>query len=434
MLFPKTTKVFRKKSLNCTTLVHFFFVLCTITVHFYYICSKNITIMDITLIEFMESQLKLTTSTFHRYMYGQVSWESRMFGLVGPRGVGKSTMILQYIKENRDKRHMLYIAADHLYFSTHTLIDTVDEFVKNGGEQIFIDEIHKYENWSRELKIIYDSHPDLKVGFTGSSILDITKGASDLSRRTLIFTMQGLSFREYLALFHNITAPVYTINDILEHNAKLDAINHPLPLFRDYLKNGYYPFANEGGYEIRLRQVINQTMEVDIPQYANMNASTGRKLKKLLAVIAQSVPFKPVMESLATIIGVSRNVLPDYFIYMEQAGMIGQLRDDTGGIRGLGKVEKVYLDNTNLAYVLGHESTDIGNIRETFFYNQMRVTTDVISSRISDFEIDGKTFEVGGRNKKQKQIQNAAQGYIVKDDIETGYANIIPLWQFGLTY
>ena len=352
--------------------------------------------MDISLIEFMESQLKLTTSTFHRYMYDQVSWESRMFGLVGPRGVGKSTMILQYIKENRDKRHMLYVAADHLYFSTHTLIDTVDEFVKDGGEQIFIDEIHKYENWSRELKLIYDSHPDLKVGFTGSSILDITKGVSDLSRRALIFTMQG----------------------------------HPLPFFKDYLKNGYYPFANEGNYEMRLRQVINQTMEVDILQYANMNASTGRKLKKLLAVIAQSVPFKPVMESLASVIGVSRNVLPDYFLYMEQAGMIGQLRDDTGGIRGLGKVEKVYLDNTNLAYLLGHESADIGNIRETFFYNQMRVKTDVISSRISDFEIDGKTFEVGGKKKKQKQIQDAAQGYVV----ETGYGNIIPLWQFGLTY
>ena len=377
--------------------------------------------MDISLIEFMESQLKLTTSTFHRYMYDRVSWESRMFGLVGPRGVGKTTMILQYIKENRDKRHMLYVAADHLYFSTHTLI-------------VFIDEIHKYENWSRELKLIYDSHPDLKVGFTGSSILDITKGVSDLSRRALIFTMQGLSFREYLALFHNITAPIYSINEILEQKAKLDAVSHPLPFFKDYLKNGYYPFANEGNYEMRLRQVINQTMEVDIPQYANMNASTGRKLKKLLAVIAQSVPFKPVMESLATVIGVSRNVLPDYFLYMEQAGMIEQLRDDTGGIRGLGKVEKVYLDNTNLAYLLGHESADIGSIRETFFYNQMRVKTDVISSRISDFEIDGKTFEVGGKKKKQKQIQDAAQGYVVKDDIETGYGNIIPLWQFGLTY
>ena len=412
----------------------FFIILCTTTVQFYYICSKKATNMDIALIEFMESQLKQTTSTFHRYMYDQVSWQSRMFGLVGPRGVGKSTMILQYIKKNRDSSNILYIAADHLYFSTHTLVDTVDEFVKEGGNQIFIDEIHKYENWSRELKIIYDTYHNLKVGFTGSSILDIYKGFSDLSRRAPIFTMQGLSFREYLALFHEIYTPVYTLGEILQHKAALEAVSHPLPLFRDYLQKGYYPFANEGYYEMRLRQIINQTMEVDIPQYSHMNSSTGRKLKKLLAVIAQSVPFKPVMESLGAVIGVSRNVLPDYFLYMEQAGMIGQLRNDTGGIRGLGKVEKVYLDNTNLAYILGHESTDIGNIRETFFYNQMRVTTDVISSRISDFEIDGKTFEVGGKKKKQIQIQDANQGYVVKDDIETGYGNIIPLWHFGLTY
>jgi hypothetical protein len=200
------------------------------------------------------------------------------------------------------------------------------------------------------------------------------------------------------------------------------------------LQRGYYPFASDGDFDMRLRQVINQTMEVDIPQYANMNASTGRKLKKLLAVIAQSVPFKPVMDSLATVIGVSRNVLPDYFLYMEQAGMIGQLRDDTGGMRGIGKVEKVYLDNTSLAYLLGRESTDIGNIRETFFYNQMRVTQEVISSRISDFEIDGRTFEVGGKRKGKKQITDAADGYVVKDDIEHGAGNIIPLWAFGLAY
>lgn len=390
--------------------------------------------MDISLIEFMENQLKQTTSTFHRYIYNQLSWESRMFGLIGPRGVGKSTMILQYIKENRDKRKMLYIAADHLYFSSHTLMATVDEFVKEGGEQIFIDEIHKYDNWSKELKLIYDAHAALKVGFTGSSVLDIFKGVSDLSRRAPIFSMQGLSFREYLKLFHGIEAQVYSLDDIIGLKVKLDNVAHPLPLFKDYLQRGYYPFANESDYEMRLRQVVNQTMEVDIPQYANMNASTGRKLKKLLAVIAESVPFKPVMDSLSTVVGVSRNVLPDYFMYMEQAGMIGQLRDDTGGLRGLGKVEKVYLDNTNLAYTLGRESTDIGNIRETFFYNQMRVTTDIISSRISDFEIDGKTFEIGGKKKKQKQIQTAAQGYVVKDDIETAYENIIPLWQFGLTY
>lgn len=390
--------------------------------------------MDTSLIEFMEGQLKQITSTFHRYMYDKISWDSRMFGLVGPRGVGKSTMILQYIKEHRDSRHLLYISADHLHFSSHTLVETVDEFAKEGGEQIFIDEIHKYENWSRELKQIYDTHPDVKVGFTGSSVLDIYKGFADLSRRAPIFMMQGLSFREYLQLFHNIKVPVYTLDDVLNLKAEIAGVRHPLPLFRDYLQKGYYPFAGDTDFELRLRQVINQTMEVDIPQYANMNASTGRKLKKLLAVIAQSVPFKPVMDSLATVIGVSRNVLPDYFLYMEQAGMIGQLRDDTGGIRGIGKVEKVYLDNTNIAYLLGGQATDKGNIRETFFYNQTRVVTDVISSRISDFEIDGITFEVGGKKKGKKQLSEAKEGYVVKDDIEYGSGNTIPLWAFGFLY
>ncbi|MBR6285276.1 MAG: AAA family ATPase [Muribaculaceae bacterium] len=390
--------------------------------------------MDITLTAYMEGQLQQTISTFHRYMYNQISWQSRMFGLVGPRGVGKSTMILQYIKEHRGGRRMFYVSADHLYFSSHTLVDLVDEFAKEGGGQIFIDEIHKYENWSRELKQIYDTHPDVKVGFTGSSVLDIYKGQTDLSRRAPIFTMQGLSFREYLMLFHKIEVPIYALEDVLKHRAAVRDVIHPLPLFRDYLKRGYYPFSLESDFEMRLRQVVNQTMEVDIPLYANMNASTGRKLKKLLAVIARSVPFKPVMDSIATVVGVSRNILPEYFLYMEQAGMIGQLRDDTGGMRGVGKVEKVYLDNTTLAYLLGGDNTDIGNIRETFFYNQMRTTTDVVSSRISDFEIDGKTFEVGGRKKGKKQISDAIEGYVVKDDIEFGSGNIVPMWAFGLTY
>ena len=390
--------------------------------------------MDISLTALMEGLLQQTTSAFHRYMFSKVSWDSRMFGIVGPRGIGKSTMILQYIKENRTEKRMFYVTADHLYFTSHTLVDLVDEFAKEGGEQIFIDEIHKYANWSRELKQIYDSHPDIKVGFTGSSVLDIYKGYADLSRRAPIFMMQGLSFREYLILFHQLEVPAYSMEEILQNKVVIPHVTHPLPLFHDYLQRGYYPFAQERDYEILLRQVVNQTMEVDIPLYAGMNASTGRKLKKLLSVIAQSVPFKPVMDSIATIVGVSRNVLPDYFLYMEQAGMIGQLRDDTGGMRGIGKVDKVYLDNTSLAYILGGTATDIGNIRETFFYNQMRVTTDVISSRISDFQIDGRTFEVGGKNKGKRQISDASDGYVVKDDIEFGSGNTIPLWAFGLTY
>ena len=403
----------------------------------YYLCtikSKIIGNMDTSLTSYMEVLLRQTDSTFHRYMYDKVSWDSRMFGLVGPRGVGKSTMLLQYIKDHRETRKMFYVSADHLYFSSHTLVDLVDEYAKEGGEQIFIDEIHKYPNWSRELKQIYDTHPDLKVVFTGSSVLDIYKGSSDLSRRAPIFMMQGLSFREYLMMFHQIEVPVYSLADVISLRAQIPAVAHPLPLFRDYLERGYYPFGNDTDYNMRLRQVLNQTMESDIPLYANMTASTGRKLKMLLAVISRSVPFKPVMDTIANVIGVSRNVLPEYFLYMEQAGMIGQLRNATGGIRGVGKVEKVYMDNPSLAYLLGGESTDIGNIRETFFYNQMRVSTDIISSRISDFEIDGKTFEVGGKNKGKKQLSEAQEGYVVKDDIEFGSGNIIPLWMFGLTY
>ena len=390
--------------------------------------------MDTSLIAYMNGQLGLMKSDFHRYMFDKVSWGARMFGVVGPRGVGKTTMILQYIKENADRCKMLYVSADHVYFSTHSLIEVADEFSREAGEQLFVDEIHKYENWSRELKQIYDTHPDMKIVFTGSSVLDIYRGAADLSRRAPIFMMQGLSFREYLSLFHNIDNPVYSLEDILAHKAAISGVVHPLPLFNDYLRRGYYPFSSDANFDIELRQVINQTMEVDIPQYANMNASTGRKLKKLLTVISQSVPFKPVMDSLSTVLSVSRNVLPDYFMYMEKAGMIGQLRDDTGGIRGIGKVEKVYIDNTNLAYVMGGYATDVGNLRETFFYNQMRVTADVISSRIADFEIDGKTFEVGGKKKGKKQIAEAKEGYVVKDDIEFGHDNIIPLWAFGLTY
>ena len=382
----------------------------------------------------MNDRVAGVSTHFHRYMYSRVNWNRQMMGLTGPRGVGKTTMFLQYIKEHRHERQMFYVTADHVYFATHTLTELADQFVREGGQQLFIDEIHKYEHWSRELKQIYDGHPDLMVAFTGSSILDITKGEADLSRRAAIFQMQGLSFGEYLRLFRQVEAPVLTLEQILAHEAQIPGIRHPLPLFAEYLRIGYYPFADDPDFTLILNQIVGHTMEVDIPQYASMNPSTGRKLKKLLAVIAQSVPFKPVMDSLSTGIGVSRNILPDYFLFMEMAGMIGQLRDDTGGIRGVGKVEKVYLDNTNLAYVLGGAATDVGNLRETFFYNQMRVTTDVISSRISDFEIEGKTFEVGGMRKGKKQIAAAVVGYVVKDDLEYGADNIIPLWAFGLTY
>lgn len=379
-------------------------------------------------------KLKEVSTDFIRYKYLDIKWEGRAFGLVGPRGVGKSYMLLQYIKKNLDPKDTLYISADNIYFSEHRLVDLADTFVKMGGKHLFIDEIHKYDGWSRELKQIIDDFGELQIVISGSSILDIYKGMADLSRRVPIYQMQGLSFREYLRLFHNITAPTFSLEEILEGKAEIPGVDHPLPLFKSYLRNGYYPYGMDQEFEIELLQVINQTMEVDIPQYINTNVAVGRRLKSLLMVIARSVPFKPVLTKIAQVTGISRNDISDYMIYIEKAGMISQLRDKTGGIRGLGKIEKVYLDNTNLIYALAPDNAQIGNVRETFFMNQTRVLHDVISSTSSDFEIDGKTFEIGGRKKGQKQIENVTEGYIVKDDIETGFANIIPLWAFGLMY
>lgn len=386
------------------------------------------------LFEFSRKKVEEVSLDFFRYNYDQIKWDGKMFGLVGPRGVGKSTMLLQYIKQNLSINDTLYISADQMYFASHSLLEVADQFNKMGGKHLFIDEIHKYPTWSQELKEIYDRYNDMQVVFTGSSILDIYKGMSDLSRRAPIYEMQGLSFREYLQLFHHIETPVFSLEDILAHKEAIPHVAHPLPLFKEYLQSGYYPFARDIDFKQELLQVVNQTMENDIPQYANLNVSVARKLKRLLGVVANSVPFKPQMTTLAQVTEISRNDVSDYLYYMERAGMIMQLRTATQGIRELGKVEKVYLDNTNLMTILAEKQPEMGNVRETFFLNQMRVNHSVKASTISDFEIDNKTFEVGGKSKGQRQILGAEQGYIVKDDIEFGYSNVIPLWAFGLNY
>lgn len=386
------------------------------------------------LFEHFHKLLRELNTDFHRYIYSRINWNSRMIGLTGPRGVGKTTLVLQHIKKNLDPNESLYVTAEDFYFADSKLTDLADLLTKRGIKYLFIDEIHKYKDWSKELKLIYDYHPELKIVFTGSSILDINKGASDLSRRAVMYQMQGLSFREYLQLFHGITADVYTLQDILTHKVKIPGVDHPLPLFEDYLKKGYYPFAKEDEFDLRIQQIINQTLESDIPQYADMNVSTGRKLKQLLAIISKSVPFKPNISSIATMLGASRNSIADYCLYIEEAGLIAQLRDNTGSIRGLGKVDKIYLDNTNLIYNLAQDTPNIGNIRETFFFNQTKVNYDVITSPISDFLIDNMTFEIGGKNKGQKQIQGIENSFVVKDDIEFGYTNVVPLWQFGMSY
>lgn len=378
--------------------------------------------------------LKETDVRFQRYLYHEIDWDNRIIGIRGPRGVGKTTLMLQHIKKEMDAPDVLYVNADDIYFSNHRLIDLAEKLVQRGIHHLYIDEIHKYKDWSKELKLIYDYFSELKVVFSGSSVLDLNKGASDLSRRAVIYHLYGLSFREYLKLFRNITVPVYSIDEIVDACPEKLDIPTPLLHFEEYLKYGYYPFAQDKGFDAKLRQIINLTLENDIPVFADLSASMGRKLKKLLAVIAESVPFKPNMSKLAEVIGVGRNYMSDHFLYIEDAGMIVQLRDETGGIRGLGKVEKVYLDNTNLIYSLAEKEVNIGNLRETFFLNQMRVKNPVVSSSISDFRIGERTFEIGGKNKGKKQIALAEEGYVVKDQIEYASGNILPLWWFGLNY
>ncbi|WOF95919.1 AAA family ATPase [Segatella copri] len=392
--------------------------------------------MDITLINYMKEQLELVSLAFKRYNYDKLPWEARLVGLMGPRGIGKSTLILQHIKSKslEEQAKSLYVSADHSYFTTNTLIETANQFVREGGEWLYIDEVHKYEGWSQELKQIYDSHPGLHVFFTGSSILDIIDGEADLSRRAILFDMQGLSFREYLEMFHGIKTPIRSLEDILNGKTEIEGLLHPIPLFNQYLRMGYYPFSKEGFFQQRLQQVIRLTMEVDIPQYANMSPATGKKLRRMLSIIASNVPYKPEATGLANEIKVSRNDIPTYLLYMEKAGMIGQLRDETGGMRGLGKTEKVYLDNTNIIYALSGENANIGNVRETFFYNQTRLALDVTSSKVSDFSIGKYTFEIGGAKKSHRQIKDVADSFIVRDDTEYANGDILPLWAFGLLY
>ena len=390
--------------------------------------------IDTVLADYMLEQLRLVSMDFVRYKYSAIDWSLRMVGLVGPRGVGKSTLVLQHILQNQNSQKALYISADRSYFAQHTLVEVAAEFVKEGGTHLYIDEIHKYQNWSSELKEIYDGHPSLQVMFTGSSVLDLLKGQADLSRRAVMYSMQGLSFREYLEMFHGLQFPIYSLEDVIANNVDDKILPHPLPLFRQYLHDGYYPFSKEGAFLSRLDQIVVQTLESDIPQFASMSVATGRKLRRLMAIVAQSAPFKPDYSSIANALGVSRNVLPDYLLYMERAGMVGQLRDETGGLRSLGKVEKVFVDNTNLMSLLGNNEAEIGNIRETFFYNQTREVCDVIASKVSDFVIGEYTFEVGGRGKQRKQIKDVPNSYVVKDDIEYGFGQTIPLWTFGLLY
>ena len=385
------------------------------------------------LYELFYAKLDETPTSFLRYLHDRINWNNRMIAILGERGVGKTTLILQKIKQDGIE-HTLYFGADNVYFAQHSLFDTANEFYRKGGQRLYIDEIHKYPSWSTELKMIYDYCPQLQVVITGSSILDLYKGIADLSRRVISYTLAGLSFREFLAMTKGIDLPPVTFEEILRHKVTFPTGERPLALFDDYLKTGYYPFWNETDYATRLNNVINQTVENDIPTYAKMNIATSRKLKQLLFIISQSVPFKPNYTEIGAAMECDRNTVADLAYYMDKARLTMSLRHQDDGMKNYGKPEKLYLGNTNLIYALSEGKPEVGNLRETFFLSQMQVNQEVFASKAADFLINGKTFEVGGKNKNKKQIAEVKDAFVVKDDIEYGYENTIPLWHFGMGY
>jgi predicted AAA+ superfamily ATPase len=378
--------------------------------------------------------LERTSTQMLRFIQSKINWDNRMIAILGPRGVGKTTVMLQYIKLHLNPNEALYVSADDFYFNSSNLFDLAHQFQLNGGKHLFIDEVHKYANWSQELKMMYDNLPNLKITVTGSSILDLYKGTDDLSRRVVRYNMNGLSFREYLNLNQELQLPTYTLQEILEHQVELPSVEFPLVHFKKYLTEGYYPFSIEPDFSIRLLNILNMTLETDIPMYAKMNIGTAQKIKQLLGIISESVPFKPNLTKIAEMVGVHRNQIVEYLHFLEKSGIILQLRDATNGIRALGKVDKIYLENTNLMYAIGKNATDIGNVRETYFFNQLQQLHEVYKAPKSDFLIEGYTFEIGGKNKSGKQLKDTSNAFVVKDDILYAYQNTIPLWHFGMMY
>ena len=387
--------------------------------------------------------LARTDTTFVRYLYSKIRWKNRLIAITGARGTGKTTMILQYIKKNfgKEPKDVLYVSLDNIWFSGNRLFDLANNFEKMGGKFLFIDEVHKYANWSQEIKNIYDSLPDLQVVFTGSSMLEIYKGNADLSRRAIQYTLYGLSFREFLLFEKGIEFPTLTLEDLLHNHLSLATqVNEkvkPIPLFLQYLKQGYYPYYKEDDelYLEKLLRTINVVLDTDLPSVENIEIHTIKKIKQLLLIIAQRVPFSPNIKELASMLEVSRKSLLNYLTFLEKAQLLCLLQQDVSGLRILTKPEKVYLNNTNLAYALETEKPDIGNLRETFFFNQLKAIGNVTSANKADFTVNNKyVFEVGGQSKGHEQIVGLENGYLALDNLEYGFGNRIPLWEFGMLY
>lgn len=380
---------------------------------------------------------------FVRSFMQEVNWNARLIGIKGARGVGKTTLLLQYLKINfTDNRALtLYVSLDSFAFRGKTLLGLADEFVRNGGKHLFLDEVHKYPNWAQELKNIYDDYSELQIVFTGSSLLEILNSRADLSRRVVIYHMQGLSFREYIMLETGIYFAPLTLESILKDHLNLAGLINAkikvFPHFEKYLKQGYYPFYREelDLYEHRVEEVINMMLEIELPLLRGIDVGLVPKIKELLAIISASVPFVPNIVNLSKKIEIHRTTLMSYLFYLQELGLTYHLvKEATGSVR-LQKPAKIYLENTNLMYVLSSLSANRGNVRETFFANQVGYKHKISFHEKTDFLVNNTyAFEIGGKDKSKKQITGIENAYIVSDEIEYGYQNKIPIWLFGFLY
>ena len=395
-----------------------------------------------TLIEKSFQKVREIDTRFIRSIMNKIDWNDRLIGIRGSRGVGKTTLLLQRIKKNLgNTSESLYVSLDNLWFAEHSLLELVDYFVKRGGKFLFLDEVHKYPNWSQTIKNIYDDFSDLKVVFTGSSLLEILNARADLSRRAIVYEIQGLSYREFLNITKKTNFQSVSLPDILKKHKEIsDEILSkikPLQFFDDYLRYGYYPFFTEGTtrFSYRLEEIVNTILEVELPLLRHVEPAYVPKIKQLLQIIAEAVPFIPNIDGLSKRIGIHRNTLLSYLYYLQETQLTNHLHKDISGVNRLQKPEKIYFENTNLAYTLAENNTDIGNMRETFFLNQLSYNHTVEYSNSGDFWVDKKNlFEIGGKSKSGKQIKDTKNAYIVADNIEYGFGKKIPLWQFGMLY
>ena len=382
---------------------------------------------------------------FRRYLCGRIEWGDRLICIKGPKGCGKTTLILQHIKETfgAASEAAVYLALDHIWFASHDVLDTVDWLQAHGCTHVFLDEVHHAENWARLVKTICDSYPKLHIVYSGSSILQLTAAQADLSRRQAVYSLAGLSFREFLEFEKGIRHSPLSLEEIVaNHRAKAQKITRGrtiLPLFEEYLRRGYYPFGRESKAQFpqRLAAVVGTVLDVDFPKVVDVSASTVRKTKKMLMILATSCPQTPNMSELYAELETDRNAGVKMFDVLEKAELVASATLDgkKAKLKRLGVAEKLFLGDTNLMYALV-ASPDAGAVRETFFANQMRAAgLDFSIPPEGDFKVAGRwLFEIGGRGKGFSQIKDVPDSFVVNDGVEIGFGNKIPLWIFGFLY